>query len=75
MLHKSGRAGWYRVVTISEAFDPSGVASGTREATLAGRDWDLAGGFNTDVKAAVVRNVVGVTERTIRLKTDSLWQP
>lgn len=71
MLNQTERARWYRVVTVGE---PYGTSLLQRDITLAGRDWDPSGGYNTP-KAAVLANVIGVYERTIRLKTNSLWQP
>ena len=68
MLTHAERARWYRIVAVSE------VNGSSRDVTLAGRDWDPTGAYGAP-KAAVLTNVIGVYVRTVRLKSDSMWQP
>lgn len=55
---------WYRLVSV----DPEVVGSGpyTREATLAGQDWDV-GPNGTITEVTIVPTVVTVYEKTVRL--------
>ena len=68
MLAQGSRARWYRILAMGEYEAPAFA----RDVTLAGPDWNAAGGYGT-AACVIMPRVVAVYDRTVRLKSGVPW--
>ena len=66
---------WYRIVEVEQEVQdggspPTGIGPWQLDVTLVGPDWPVPA---SGTRAALIKNVVSVYEKTIRLESSNLW--